>query len=185
MVALILDIPGTTKAAFHTTLTVDCALLEVEEDVRFVSPGVVEVLVEPVQGGYLLTGTASVGTEVPCSRCLAPVPWSIREPFRMVLSRHPLEDLDDDWALFPVGEHEFDVAPLVRELIIVALPQKPLCRPDCLGLCPVCGADRNVEPCGCAAGMGDPRWAELASWWRSATAQSKEAAHGATEEEDL
>ena len=39
-------------------------------------------------------------------------------------------------------------------------PSVPLCRPDCLGLCPTCGADRNEEPCTCAE-PGDPRWAAL------------------------
>jgi uncharacterized protein len=54
-----------------------------------------------------------------------------------------------------------DLAPLVREAIMLELPLAPVCSPDCQGLCPTCGADLNDGPCGCAPTSGDPRWAAL------------------------
>jgi uncharacterized protein len=48
----------------------------------------------------------------------------------------------------------------VRDAIVLELPMAPLCRDDCRGLCPQCGADRNEADCGCVA-PADPRWANL------------------------
>ena len=53
---------------------------------------------------------------------------------------------------------------LLREQVLLDLPPRPLCRPDCRGICPTCGADRNHEPCGCDATTADPRLAVLANW---------------------
>ena len=52
--------------------------------------------------------------------------------------------------------------PLVAEQVQLNLPTHPLCREDCRGLCPRCGANLNDGPCGCAEPPGDPRWAALA-----------------------
>jgi uncharacterized protein len=52
--------------------------------------------------------------------------------------------------------------PLVEELLQLEIPLKPLCRPDCRGLCPRCGADRNTTPCDCRE-EGDARLAKLKS----------------------
>jgi uncharacterized protein len=49
----------------------------------------------------------------------------------------------------------------MREQFFLTLPMKPLCRPDCQGLCPVCGKNRNREQCDCKAEWVDPRLAEL------------------------
>ena len=53
-----------------------------------------------------------------------------------------------------------DLAPLVRDALVLELPMAPLCRDDCAGLCPQCGANRNEGQCGCVAPR-DPRWANL------------------------
>ena len=52
---------------------------------------------------------------------------------------------------------EVNLAPLVRETLLLALPTKPLCREDCRGLCPRCGANRNGAECGCREEWRDPR----------------------------
>jgi len=59
---------------------------------------------------------------------------------------------DDGW---------LDLTPLLREQAWVALPMKPLCRPDCKGLCPQCGANLNLESCTCESVKIDPRLALL------------------------
>lgn len=56
-----------------------------------------------------------------------------------------------------------DLGVLVETETTLALPMKPLCREDCRGLCPVCGANRNVTACGHAERSADPRWAPLRS----------------------
>src|SRR6266516_1144628 len=57
---------------------------------------------------------------------------------------------------------EIDLAPAVREELLLAVPRFLQCREDCRGLCPRCGQDLNAGPCGCAPGA-DPRWQALES----------------------
>jgi uncharacterized protein len=54
-----------------------------------------------------------------------------------------------------------DFAPAMREQIILALPPSPVCREECLGLCAICGQDKNLRVCGCVIENIDPRWAAL------------------------
>ena len=68
-----------------------------------------------------------------------------------------------------VGEDGMiDLAPLVRELSLLSLPIKVLCRPDCQGLCQECGANLNHGECGCAPDDIDPRFAILAALLKDA-----------------
>ncbi len=56
---------------------------------------------------------------------------------------------------------QIDLAPAVREYVLIELPDGPLCRDDCAGICPVCGADRNESHCECDTSVRDERWAAL------------------------
>jgi uncharacterized protein len=60
-----------------------------------------------------------------------------------------------------LAEPELDVTEVARQHLLLAVPFAPVCRPDCAGLCPVCGADRNTNPCHCTARLPDPRWQVL------------------------
>jgi len=51
---------------------------------------------------------------------------------------------------------------VLREQVLLSLPVRTLCKPDCMGLCPRCGANRNSQPCQCDVGPSDPRWEALA-----------------------
>lgn len=59
------------------------------------------------------------------------------------------------------GSPELNVAVLLWEQFVLALPVKPVCRPDCQGLCPHCGQTLNAGPCGCSKDEGDPRLSAL------------------------
>jgi uncharacterized protein len=111
--------------------------------------------------------TGAFGLE--CGRCLARYRAPLSEPFRLVLTpagsrvpaepeaaaslaRHGLclgDELETGW----YQGHEIELDGFVREVLALALPVQPVCREECKGLCPVCGADRNTGPCGC----GEPR----------------------------
>lgn len=128
----------------------------------------------------LFTGTLGFRAEGPCRRCLAPVPVDIPVNFSLNLVRResldptirePIEDTGEgeiagtftpEEALeVPFVGTEVDLEPVVREQILLAVPMRALCNEDCKGLCQVCGADRNVEDCGCDTHVPDPRWAAL------------------------
>jgi len=63
---------------------------------------------------------------------------------------------------YEIAGETIDLVPLVRDAIVLALPMNPLCRADCKGLCPVCGADRNRVDCGHTGERVDIRWGPLA-----------------------
>jgi uncharacterized protein len=71
-----------------------------------------------------------------------------------------MELAEDDLDLYGYENEEVDLTPLFRDQVILAVPFAPLCKEDCKGLCPQCGADRNHETCDCKPPV-DPRWAAL------------------------
>ncbi len=94
-----------------------------------------------------------------CVRCLIeveqPLTWTIGDLFI-----YPPENAPED--ALTVGEDvHIDLAPLVRENMLLSKPMRILCRPDCKGLCPNCGQNWNEGPCDCREENGDPRWAAL------------------------
>ncbi len=135
-----------------------------------VAPGskiAVELMLESVIEGVLVTGTAVARVAGSCGRCLDPVERSITVRFDE-LFRYP--DLHTDLAAdrladadeLPVLSGEIlDLESTVRDAIVLALPLSPRCREDCPGLCPDCGV-KLADHQGHRHDRIDPRWAELA-----------------------
>lgn len=117
-------------------------------------------------------GTVTGRLTAICCRCLASCDFDVRKSFRHVFvegvdpardtAEEVISESDDLSATFFAGD-EVDLLALAADELALALPVNPLCRSDCRGLCPVCGNDRNVAPCGCATDDGDPRWDGLKS----------------------
>jgi len=120
------------------------------------------------------TGTlrgAVIGT---CARCAEDYTFHLDTPFTFVLAPRATdaeggdpELAADDLAFSFFEGEEIDLSPLVHEQTILALPTRPLCREDCRGLCPRCGANLNSGPCGCPADTPDPRLSVLRTLLRS------------------
>ncbi len=108
-------------------------------------------------GLLILTGKASADYEALCARCLAPIRRSltvdIRETFRsnqrVSGERLPEPEENGDIGSYEYTDYTVDVTDAVRENLLPALPIRELCREDCAGICPICGADRNLGACGC------------------------------------
>jgi uncharacterized protein len=101
-----------------------------------------------------------------CGRCLEEYRFALAEDFDLVLTPDPgrsdrrIEELSrSDLGLSFYSTDEIDLAPLIAEQIMLALPTRPLCSENCQGLCASCGANLNRETCSCTAAMGDPRMA--------------------------
>lgn len=86
-----------------------------------------------------------------CRRCLSPLVQRLDESVELVFSANP--ELQDDPSVYPLSARstELDLAPVVREELVLLVEPFPLCRPDCAGFCASCGADLNAEPCKCTA----------------------------------
>ena len=123
---------------------------------------VADAVLDSVDGGIEVTATVSAPWRGECRRCLKPVSGrlgcEVREMYR---PRRAQEGPDDDEETYALDPDQLDLEPLVRDALLLELPLAPLCRPDCPGLCPTCGADRNEGPCGCPEPVRDPRWAAL------------------------
>lgn len=108
---------------------------------------------------FVLQGKLESFVTLECSRCLKPIDFRLELDVLEHFSHHPIKDGDDETHLFH-GE-EIDLTGVLRENILLNLPAKPLCSPDCLGLCPHCGTDRNLAVCDCNPKTVDPRLAVL------------------------
>lgn len=106
--------------------------------------------------GVLVQGTLRLGVEDECLRCLESVQREIVLDLEELFAYPPSSLLD-----FSIGEDaNLDLAPLVRDEVLIADTQGVLCRPDCKGLCPGCGANLNDGPHQCDESI-DPRLAKL------------------------
>ncbi len=96
-----------------------------------------------------LTGQVRAQVHAHCARCAAALEQPIQASFDQVFVKSP-DPQDPD--LFPLDGHTVDLTPMVQEALLLELPMRFLCRPDCQGLCPVCGANRNIQRCTCQEG---------------------------------
>jgi uncharacterized protein len=156
----LVESPGSSK-----TVRVDEAveglhteLAEVPEDQRLSGDLTLESVVE----GVYATGTIRGTMAMRCARCLK----EFTQPFDVEM--HELFPLragpEDDYQL---GEDlTLDPEQMVRDSVVLSMPFSPLCKPDCLGLCPRCGRDRNLGQCTCTEEVADPRWAGLEELFR-------------------
>jgi len=70
--------------------------------------------------------------------------------------------LPDEPGCFTIDEHNIlDLTEAIRQYALLVTPMKPLCREDCVGLCPTCGCNLNQAPCDCPPKPADPRWSEI------------------------
>jgi uncharacterized protein len=107
--------------------------------------------------------------QVPCARCVEPVEIPLGADFDLIY-RPAAADADPTERSITAPETEIGyyqgdslaLEDVLREQVLLSLPLKTLCKPDCKGLCPRCGANRNSQPCSCDVGPSDPRWEALA-----------------------
>ncbi|NNG19572.1 DUF177 domain-containing protein [Naumannella sp. ID2617S] len=126
------------------------------------SPIQLDLRLESVVEGVLVTGTAEVTVVGQCGRCLDPIEQGLEIDVQE-LYLYPGTEPDDAEASRMEGEL-IDLEPLVRDEVVLELPFMPLCRDDCEGLCPTCGANLNADPEHRHDEAVDPRWGDLAAW---------------------
>ncbi|MBO5269515.1 MAG: DUF177 domain-containing protein [Clostridia bacterium] len=139
-----------------------------EADVSFPSDVRVKGSVTDMAGYIRLTLTATLPFESVCARCLAPVQDEIELVFERTVvaegtvSEETLEEQFDEYAV--LKGYALDVDEEIREELMLVLPMRVLCSPDCPGLCPKCGKPLKDGECGCEQKEIDPRWDALRQW---------------------
>jgi uncharacterized protein len=107
--------------------------------------------------GVLVQGLLHTQLQGECARCLDEAQITLDVPVEELFVYPPEPD-----AAFVIDDSGMmNLAPLIREETMLAMPQHTLCRPDCAGLCPTCGANRNDAACDCEQDVIDPRFAAL------------------------
>jgi len=128
---------------------------EVELDLRL----------EAVMEGVLVTGTAKAELVGECARCLEPLTDEVDVRFQelFVYDDQPDEADDDEDGVSRLQGDLLDLEPVLRDAVVLALPFQPLCEDDCPGLCVECGARLKDDPDHAHEAPIDPRWAGLAA----------------------
>jgi uncharacterized protein len=146
--------PGSTKdvrvAVPADVLAFDDARVDETHDVE------VDLRVESVSGGLVVQGDVVAHAHAVCSRCLADIDLRVSSAVDEIYQRVP-----DNPDAYPLEGEQMDLSGMVRETVLLGIPEAPLCRPDCPGLCSTCGASLAAGPCGCVPKVGDDRWSVL------------------------
>ena len=146
----------------HYEGEIDLPLLQVgPDDYTFSAPLPWSVDVTNTGSALLVAGSVTGEATCACARCLDDVSYSLQgeiEGYFLIEGAYAQGGDDEGWDEDEPGEDEFDVLPadhvidlepLIRAALMVEAPNVPLCREDCAGLCPSCGANLNEGPCGC------------------------------------
>ena len=134
-------------------------------------PLTAELDIQRFEDEMRVTGEVAATLRLECSRCLAPFDLPVQAEVEAIFARRPEED-DEEGRELGADDLEVqyldagggaDLRAVIAEQVHLALPIKPLCTPDCRGICPRCGADLSGGACGCPPADADPRWAALRS----------------------
>ncbi|MFF2366137.1 YceD family protein [Streptomyces sp. NPDC058122] len=121
------------------------------------APVELELRLESVMEGVLVTGTARASAKGECVRCLEPLEQVLEADFQEMFSypdaddrgrpkAEPVDDAEDDEDTLPLEDGLFDLEPVLRDAVVLALPMQPVCQDDCPGLCSECGARLADDP---------------------------------------
>jgi uncharacterized protein len=150
----LLEIPGAAKTV-HVAEPVSGLHTELA-DVPSGAPLEGDLTLESVVDGIYVHGSVAGRFAMRCARCLKEFERDFDVAMDELYAREP--GPEDDYAL--ASDLTLDPEPMVRDAVVLEMPFSPLCRPDCLGLCPVCGGDRNLGECP-GHDEPDPRWQAL------------------------
>lgn len=129
--------------------------------------GVAELLANTL-GEIRIRGHLKVGMQTECDRCLEPAKFQIDENFDLFYRPADRAGYEDEVEI-DEGESELafyegggiELKDVLREFVLLSLPMQRICREECLGICPVCGRNRNLVNCGCEPKPVDDRWLAL------------------------
>jgi uncharacterized protein len=153
----------------HRDVEVDGVRLDLGDELVQAAPLALRARLARTNRGLIVSGSVSTRLADQCGRCLAalevPIDATIEEEILPSIDLHsglPVDTAAEPEAWRLNDHHELDLEPLAREAVQLAAPIAPVCRPDCAGLCPECGADLNAGPHEHTETPVDPRLAALA-----------------------
>lgn len=156
---LTINISRLSEGTHHRTFEVEAE--DVGLDARFNHHVHVQAILEKTGHQLHLKAELQTIAEFTCDRCLDEFEHPLNARFEIVYLVENATGVRDDnrevQYLSP-DANILDLGEDVRQFLILAIPQKLLCKPDCAGLCPKCGQNRNKVQCTCNTRVTDPRW---------------------------
>lgn len=132
--------------------------------IRLAGPAVLRAVVYRAGDHIDVQGTVTASVDLACGRCLAPIQRILQAQVRLFAERRELRDRrppeevrEDDVGIVYHDGRFVDLTDEIRQVLLVELPWQSVCRDDCRGLCPRCGADLNESPCRCGERAADSR----------------------------
>lgn len=134
------------------------------EALSFQAPVHVQLQVNYTSKALLVHGTIRTELKATCGRCLETFvnPLNLTFQDEWIFLAQATEDLLETALI--LDKDEVDIKERIFEQIVLALPMKFICSAECQGLCPTCGANRNLTPCHCGEDDINPRFAALGKW---------------------
>jgi uncharacterized protein len=135
------------------------------DEIRMLSPVKATLRIDKLGPELIARGVLSARVEIECARCLNQFPFQVSSQLNLVfrpaseISKHEQYELKSEEldTVFYTGDI-LETDDLLKEQLILNLPMKALCSPDCKGFCPGCGTDLNVSGCSCRTVGNDPRF---------------------------
>lgn len=157
--------PGTMKE-LHRVVTAD---ERIGLDLIAIPVGAevdLDLQLQAVSEGVLVTGTVSGPTAGECARCLEPFTGTVEIQLTELFAypHSATEQTTEDDEIYRIVDDKIDLEPVITDQIGLELPLQPLCTPDCAGLCPECGVRMAIAGSGHGHEILDPRWAGLAKF---------------------
>jgi uncharacterized protein len=154
------------KGVFAHTYAPDELVLD--ERVKLIEPAEVSGKVRQQGSRSHVSGRVAARVQAECDRCLKSIELPIDSHFKLEYvttedyrAQQAIELTEEDLDLSVFDGEAIDIDELVKEELLLAMPDHVLCSEDCKGICAVCGANKNSVECGCEAREIDPRWAGL------------------------
>jgi len=166
---MIIDLANVGITAREIELVFNPSEIDLEgEMVTLTGSAVLSGEIQRVNEKAFARGIVTTDISLNCTRCLELVAQHLNIPFTVIFVNPGDEDVNPEAELgdekldeSPLDDGKIDLAELVREQILLAVPEQIFCTEECKGLCAKCGASLNLIDCRCADDEIDPRWAAL------------------------
>ncbi len=145
-----------------------------EESAVFLEPAHAELFIRREDDEVYVQGEVRTRLSLVCSRCLVPFDFNINSSFDLVYMPEEIDLVNDELSDDDVDQMFYsdgllDIRGMVLEQLNLMFPTKPLCSPDCEGICAVCGQIIRDGRCSCSVKETDPRWEKLKTLTRDKT----------------
>jgi len=167
-VMLAIEVARMREGSGRLDQTVPISALAVEDEYRVTAPVALGAATNKDKERVRIAGRIQTTIELVCSRCLEPFAVPVDAAFDLLClpaaeapDEEEVEVAEEDINAAFYRDGSIDLGEMIHEQLYLALPMKPLCREDCKGICPICGANPNTTTCTCEARWEDPRLAGL------------------------